>query len=254
MEHLALGIDIGGSGIKAAIVNTSNAGLVSPRLRAATPEGARPADVARTLNTLVSSLDWHGPAGIAFPAVIQNGMVRTAANIDPAWIGEDVLRICSTESTCSFTAVLNDADAAGLALVRHVPEARSCPGTVLVLTVGTGLGTALFTGGRLVPNLELGHIELDGIEAEAWASDAARKKEDLSWEKWGKRLSSVLARLEALLWPDLIILGGGAAKKFDRFAAQLHTRALLIPSPLLNNAGIIGAAMAAIPPETAPGP
>jgi len=251
MEHLAMGIDIGGSGIKAAIVNTTDASLASERVRVATPEGARPADVARTLNTLVSSLDWHGPAGIAFPAVVQHGKVRTAANIDRSWIGEDVLEICRRGSPCSYAAALNDADAAGLALIRHVPEARSCRGTVLVMTIGTGLGTALFTDGQLVPNLELGHIELDGIEAEAWASDAIRKKEDLSWEKWGKRLASVLERLEALLWPDLIILGGGAAKKFDSFAGQLATRALLIPSPLLNNAGIIGAAMAALPRERA---
>ena len=176
MEKLALGIDIGGSGIKAAIVNTADASLVSERIRAATPTGARPADVAQTLNTLVSSLGWTGPAGIAFPSVVHNGRVRTAANIDRSWIGEDIARICGAGSTCTYTAVLNDADAAGLALIRHVPEARTCQGTVLVLTIGTGLGTALFTGGRLVPNLELGHIEIDGIEAEAWASDAIRKR------------------------------------------------------------------------------
>lgn len=248
MNTQALGIDIGGSGIKAAVVNTTTGSLASERIRIQTPPGAYPEDVRQALAGLLEQLQWSGPLGIAFPAVIEKGIVRTAANIDRSWTGLDIRQFLQIEGRGAVQAVLNDADAAGLALMRHVPEARNCSGTVLVITVGTGLGTALFCGGRLVPNLELGHIEVHGTEAEAWASDAARRREDLSWEKWARRLSSVIETLENLLWPELIILGGGVSKKIGKFAEFLSTRALLIPSPLQNNAGIIGAAEAALTP------
>jgi polyphosphate glucokinase len=246
MDTTALGIDIGGSGIKAALVDTANGLLLSERVRVPTPEGAHPEDVRQAINQLVESLDWQGRAGIAFPAVIQQGIIRTAANIDEAWKGLDIQKFLGSPGGCTITSVLNDADAAGMALMQQVPEARASSGSLLVVTIGTGLGTALFTAGKLVPNLELGHLEIGGIEAEVWASDAARKREDLSWEKWAKRLSTVLETLENLLWPEIIILGGGVSKKFDKFSPFLSTRALLIPSPLQNNAGIIGAAEAAI--------
>lgn len=244
----ALGVDIGGSGIKAALVNTTTGRLESERIRIQTPPGAYPKDVRRSLGQLLEELQWKGPLGIAFPAVIEKGIVRTAANIDRSWTGMDAGQFLQFDDRGPIQAVLNDADAAGLALMRHTPEARACSGTVLVMTIGTGLGTALFHKGKLIPNLELGHIEVQGTKAEAWASDATRKREDLSWEKWAKRLSLVIQTLENLLWPELIIIGGGVSKKMDKFVQYLSTRALLIPSPLLNNAGIIGAAEAALAP------
>lgn len=251
-----LGIDIGGTGIKGAPVDTQSGTLLAPRHRLLTPEGAKPRPVARTVAEIVSFFDWHGPIGCGFPAAIQNGIVRTAANIHPKWIDTNAEELFAETTGCPIR-VLNDADAAGLAEMafgagRQGPEGGTRPGTVLIVTIGTGLGTAIFTNGHLVPNLEMGHIEIDGQDAERSASDAARKNGHLSWKKWGAQLNRYLQRMEALLWPDLIILGGGVAKSADNFLPYLELKAEVVLAQFLNEAGIVGAALAA--QELAPKP
>ncbi len=237
-----LGIDIGGSGIKGAPVDTSKGQLLAPRVRIPTPEGARPTDVAEEVTQLVRQFNWNGPIGCGFPAPIQHGIARTAANIDDAWIGINVAMLFQEATGCPVT-VINDADAAGLAEMTF-GAGKGHSGVVLIVTIGTGLGTSLFTQGVLLPNTELGHIEIDGEDAEWNASDAARKREGLTWEQWARRFDRYLNRLEALFWPDLVILGGGGSKKFDRFAHLLTIGAEVIPAATLNQAGIIGAALA----------
>lgn len=236
-----LGVDIGGSGIKGALIDTETGQLLGERQRIATPQPATPEAIAATLQQLVALLDWHGPIGIGFPARVQHGIVKTAANIDKSWVNIDAVELFS-KTTGQPVFVVNDADAAGLAEVRF-GAGRERQGLVLMITIGTGLGTALFMNGQLVPNTELGHIFLKGHVAEHYTSDAARKLEDLSWKKWAKRFNQYLARLEFLFSPDLIILGGGASAKFDRFAEYLTPDAELIPAAACNHAGIIGATL-----------
>lgn len=237
-----LGVDIGGSGIKGAIVDTSTGQLIGERHRIETPQPATPKAVAATLAELVRHFDWQGPIGCGFPAAIQHGVVRTASNIDASFIGTDINRLFS-ETTACHCFNLNDADAAGLAEMRF-GEGLDQKGLVLLVTIGTGLGTVLFSGGQLVPNTELGHIYLDnGQEAERYASDAVRKAEDLGWKSWGKRFDRYLRTMEKLFWPDLIILGGGASKKFDKFNDQLTVKVPVKPAAFLNQAGIVGAAL-----------
>ncbi len=238
-----LGIDIGGSGIKGAPVEISTGTLLTERHRIATPEGAKPADVAQVLKKMVKYFAWQGPIGCCFPAAIQQGVARTAANVDKSWIGTNAEKLFAEATGCPVR-VINDADAAGLAEMRF-GAGKGIRGVVLIVTVGTGLGTALFTDGILVPNTELGHIEMNGRDAELQASDAARKREDLSWETWARRFDQYLRTMKALLWPDLIILGGGVSKKLDKFIHYLTVDVPLVPAATLNNAGIIGAALAA---------
>lgn len=238
-----LGIDIGGSGIKGAPVKTSKGTFLADRYRIATPEGAKPPDVAKVVKQLTQHFAWHGPIGCCFPASIQHGVARTAANVDKSWIGANIEQLFSA-ATGYPVRVLNDADAAGLAEMRF-GAGKGIGGLVLIITIGTGLGTALFTDGVLVPNTELGHIEMNGLDAEWQASDAARKREDLSWETWAERFDQYLRVMRALLWPDLIILGGGASKKLDKFRHYLTVETPIVPAVTLNNAGIIGAALAA---------
>jgi polyphosphate glucokinase len=189
--------------------------------------------------------DWNGPIGCGFPAVVQQGITRTAANVDKAWIDADAARLISEATGCPVK-VMNDADVAGLAEMTF-GAGQGRMGVVLVVTIGTGLGTALFTNGMLLPNTELGHIEIDGKDAELLASDAARKREDLSWNIWAARFDTYLNRLQALIWPDLIILGGGASKKYEKFAAYLTVKTEIVIAEALNEAGIIGAALAGKP-------
>jgi len=236
-----LGVDIGGSGIKGAVIDTATGQLLGERQRIVTPQPATPLAVAATLQQLVRQLDWHGPIGIGFPARVQHGIVKTAANIDDSWVDVDAMSLFS-KVTGQPVRIVNDADAAGLAEVRF-GAARERQGVVLLITIGTGLGTALFIDGQLVPNTELGHILLKGRLAEHYAADAARKREDLSRKKWAKRFNRYLKRLEFLLSPDLFILGGGASAKFDRFKQYLNPDAEVIPAATLNHAGIIGAAL-----------
>jgi len=237
-----LGIDIGGSGIKGALVDINRGVLVSDRLRIPTPEGAKPEDVANEVSDLVKQIKYEGVIGCGFPAVVLNGMVMTAANIDSTWIGKNVNDLLSVQ-TGQKVYVLNDADAAGMAEMSFGVGKDHQQGVVLMLTVGTGIGSALFIDGKLVPNTEMGHMEIDGKDSEKVASDAVRKRKELTWKAWGKRLSDVIARMEFLLWPDLIIIGGGVSKDADKFFPFLKVKAKIVPATLQNQAGIIGAAV-----------
>jgi len=236
-----LGIDIGGSGIKGAIVNTKTGALKTKRYRIPTPSPSTPEAVANVIKKIVDHFDWKGPIGVGFPGVIQQGVARTAANVDDTWIGTNLNELFGKKTGCKVH-VVNDADAAGMAEMKFGSGA-GFKGVALLVTVGTGLGTVVFSNGRLLPNMEMGHILLHGDDAEKYASDAARKADSLSWEEWARRFNEYLNRMEELLWPDLIIIGGGASKKDDQFLPFLKTKAKVVPATLLNEAGIVGAAM-----------
>lgn len=236
-----LGVDIGGSGIKGAIVETTTGELVTERHRIPTPQPATPEAVADTLKQLVEHFDWQGPVGCGFPATVVHGVAKTASNIDQSWINTNAAALFSERTNCPCF-VVNDADAAGMAeFTFGAGQGKS--GVVVLITIGTGLGTAVFTNGQLLPNTELGHIILEGMVAEHYTADSVRKREELSWSKWGKRFNKYLQRLEFLLSPDCFILGGGASKKLDKFAQHLETDAEVIAAQSLNQAGIIGAAL-----------
>ncbi len=238
-----LGIDIGGTGIKGAPVETDSGRLLAERYRLPTPDRAKPAPVAGVVKKVAIHFDWHAPIGCGFPAVIRGGVAESAANIHPKWISTNVAQIFSEATACPVY-VVNDADAAGLAEVTF-GAGKGVNGVVLMITIGTGLGSALFIDGKLVPNTELGHIKVDCDEAESIASDVVRKEQDLSWKKWAKRLDKYLNTLEHLFSPNLMILGGGAIKKQDQFLPLLTVHTQIIPALLGNDAGIIGAALAA---------
>jgi polyphosphate glucokinase len=238
-----LGIDIGGSGIKGAPVDLNQGVLAAERLRIATPQPATPDAVADTVGRIIRHFNWTGPVGCGLPSVVQNGVARTAANIDSSWIGSDVRTLLSQRTGCPVT-VINDADAAGIAEMRF-GAGRGRNGTILMVTVGTGLGTALFRDGTLVPNTELGHLLLNGKVAEKYASAAAREDLGLSYKTWAKRLDLYLHQLQSLFWPDLFILGGGISKKHEKFFPFLTIETEFLPAVLRNQAGIVGAALAA---------
>jgi polyphosphate glucokinase len=239
-----LGIDIGGSGIKAAPVNTATGELTAERQKLATPHPSTPDAVVEVVAQLVRAFDWTGPAGVTFPGVVVDGVVHTAANVDHGWIGTDAVKAFEAGAKLAAT-VLNDADAAGVAEMRF-GAGQGVGGTVLLLTFGTGIGSALFTDGVLVPNTELGHIEIRGKDAERRASELAREEHDLSWDAWAGRVDEYLSHVEALLSPGLIIIGGGISRKADKFMPLLTgLRAKVVPAALQNEAGIVGAAMAA---------
>ncbi|MBL7498185.1 ROK family protein [Frankia sp. CNm7] len=245
------GVDIGGSGIKGAPVETDDGTLVAPRVRLPTPSPAEPAAVAAVVAEVVGQFGWQGPVGVAFPAVVRGGVAQTAANVSSSWIGTDVATTLAEPLSGREITVINDADAAGVAEMAF-GVGRDVPGLVVMTTFGTGIGTALFLHGQLIPNTELGHLELGGHDAETRASDAAREREDLSWEHWAKRVSRYLGHLEALLWPDLIIIGGGVSKRADKFLHLLTVQTKVVPAQLRNEAGIIGAAMSAGVDQTRP--
>ncbi len=236
-----LGIDIGGSGVKGAVVHTKKGKLLTERYRIPTPQPATPVAVAKVIKKIVNHFEWKGPIGVGFPGVIQHGIARTAANLDDSWIDTDLNTLFSEKTGCKVH-VVNDADAAGMAEM-NFGSGKGYLGVALLVTVGTGLGTVVFSNGNLLPNMEMGHILLHGEDAELYASDAARKANELSWEDWAGRFNEYLNRMEDLLWPDLIIIGGGASKKDDAFVPHLKTRAKVVPATLLNEAGIIGAAL-----------
>jgi len=240
-----LGIDIGGSGIKGAPVDLQRGELTCERLRIKTPQPATPAAVAATVADMVRHFEWTGTVGCGLPAVIQNGIARTAANIDPAWIGTDANRLLSEATGCQVS-VCNDADAAGLAEMEF-GAGRNRSGTTVLITVGTGLGSALFRDAVLLPNSELGHLELDGEPAEKYASGAVRKNLELSYKSWAKRFDRYLHLVRGLFWPDLFIIGGGISKKHEKFFPYLTVDTEIVPAQLRNNAGIVGAALAAKP-------
>ena len=243
------GLDVGGSGIKGAPVSVSTGELLAQRVRIKTPQPATPEAIVATAVGVVRRSGWDGPVGCGFPAVIKAGVVRTAANIDKAAIGFDLQGRLEDELGTPVS-VINDGDAAGLAEMRW-GAGRDEEGVVLMLTLGTGIGTSLFVGGRLVPNTELGHIEVRGEEAEHRAADSARKREDLNWEEYAQRLDEYLHKIEDLLWPDLIVIGGGISKKSERFLPHLTARTRIVTAEMHNNAGIAGAALAGIPTEAA---
>ena len=241
------GIDVGGSGIKGAPVNAETGELIAERIRIKTPRPATPQAMVATAAEVVKQSGWDGPVGCGFPAVVKDGVVRTAANIDEANVGFDLQGRLEQELGVP-ARVINDADAAGLAEMRW--GAGSGVGrVVLMLTLGTGIGTSLFVEGTLVPNTEFGHIEVRGEDAEWRASDSARKREDLSWKEYAERLDEYVHRVEDLLWPDLIVIGGGISKKSEKFLPHLTARTKIVPAQMLNEAGIAGAALAGIPSE-----
>lgn len=238
-----LGIDIGGSGIKGAIVDVRKGEFVTERHRIDTPNPATPEAVAQVVAELARHFQYQGPIGCTFPAVVQHGIIFTAANVDQSWINTNGEAIF-TETTGYPVHVLNDADAAGVAEM-HFGAGRDRKGVVIMLTFGTGIGSAIFIDGHLLPNTEFGHMKIRGKDAEHRASARVRADKELSWKDWAKRVNEFLAQMEFLFSPDLFIIGGGVSKKFDKFAPYLTVRAELQPAQLLNDAGIIGAAMAA---------
>lgn len=240
-----LGIDIGGSGIKGAPVNTKTGELLGERYRIPTPQPSTPKAVAKVIAKIARHFDWKGPIGCGFPGVVQGGITKSAANVDKAWIGADAAGLIGKATGCP-TKVYNDADVAGLAEMAF-GAGKDRKGVVMLITIGTGLGTCIFTEGVLLPNTELGHIEFNGQDAELFASDAARKREHLSWKKWGKRFDAYLNYLYKLFSPDLIILGGGASKKFEKFSEYITVPTEVVTAETLNEAGIIGAALAGQP-------
>lgn len=238
-----LGIDIGGSTLKGAPVDCTSGRLTDPRLLLPTPQPSTPAAIATTVAGVVRHFGWSGPVGIGLPAAVRNGIVRTASNLDHAWIGTDGVHLLSAATHCPVT-LLNDADAAGLAEMTF-GAGRGRTGTVLMVTIGTGLGTALFRNGVLVPNTELGHLLLHDSIAEKYASAAVRTREGLSYRDWALRLDLYLRRLEELFWPDLFILGGEISRDHDQFLPHLTVAVETVPAVLRNDAGIVGAALAA---------
>jgi polyphosphate glucokinase len=241
---IRFGIDIGGTGVKGAAVDLSTGELTTDRVRVLTPHPATPEAVVPIAVQLVRDASYSGPVGCAFPAVIKDGKACTAANVDPSWIGTSVSSEMSSQLDGAAVSVLNDADAAGVAEMRF-GAGRDVGGVVVMLTVGTGIGSAVFLDGRLVPNTELGHLQVDGHDAEHRVSETAREKHNLSREDWAKRFNRYLEVLEALLWPDLVIIGGGVSKAPEKFMPLLESKAKIVPATLANLAGIIGAALAA---------
>ncbi|MGH3950400.1 MAG: polyphosphate--glucose phosphotransferase [Pseudonocardiaceae bacterium] len=245
MTALGFGIDIGGSGIKGAVVDLDAGQLASERLRIATPEPATPDAIAEVVADIVETFDWDGPVGITVPCVVKRGVAQTAANIDPAWIGTDADDLFAKRlgRDVDDIAILNDADAAGMAEVRFGDE-RARRGVVLLLTFGTGIGSALFIDGTLVPNTEFGHIEVDGEDGEDRAAASARENEDLGYPEWAERVTRYLTALEKVVWPDLVVVGGGISKKSDKWVPLLTVRSTIGVASLKNHAGIVGAALA----------
>ncbi|GGX28000.1 polyphosphate--glucose phosphotransferase [Streptomyces chartreusis] len=238
------GLDIGGSGIKGAPVDLDRGDLAQERFKVLTPQPATPDGVADGVKEVVEHYGWTGPVGLTFPGVVTDGStIRTAANVDKSWIDTDARALFSDRLGGHPVTVVNDADAAGVAEM-HFGAGRGRKGTVILLTFGTGIGSALFVDGRLVPNTELGHLELHGHDAEKRASSKAKEDEDLSWEHWAHRVRKYLAHVEMLFSPELFIIGGGVSRKAQKFLHYIEDiKAEIVPAQLQNNAGIVGAAM-----------
>jgi len=237
-----LGIDIGGSGIKGAPVETKTGKLIAERVRIKTPKDAEPEPVAEVVAEIVKSFDWKGPIGIGFPAPIKSGITLLAANVSEKWIGLNADELFTKLTGCDCM-MINDADAAGLAEMKF-GAGKGQEGTVIMVTLGTGIGTAIFHLGNLLPNTEFGHLDMNGEEAEHLASDAVRQRDDLSWKKYAKRLNKYLADMEKLFWPDLFIMGGGISKQSEKYIPLLKIKTRVVPAQFLNEAGIVGAALA----------
>lgn len=255
-DPVILGIDVGGSGIKAAPVNIKTGKFVADRLRIETPQPATPKAVAKVITQLVEHFSWQGkPIGCAFPAIVKEGVIFSAANIDKSWLGTNGKQVnvkqVFEQATNSKVVVLNDADAAGIAEMTYGAgvvdknTGKNLSGTVCMFTFGTGIGSALFINGILVPNTELGHLDIDDHkDVEKWAAAKVREDKDLSWKKWGKRVNTYLEHINVLFSPDLIIIGGGVSKNSEKFFKFLTVKTKVVPAELRNHAGIIGAALA----------
>ena len=246
MAKLAIGIDIGGTGIKGAVVDLKKGKLASDRIRVETPAGGRPGDISKVVSELLDELDPNreiNSVGICFPAVVRNGVTKSAANVSREWIDLDADELF-TKVTGRSVHLINDADAAGVAEMKF-GVGKKFKGLAIMTTLGTGIGSALFIDGRLVPNTELGHLEIDGVDYETKAAYSAKERESLDWNQWSDRLQKYYAKLEALFSPDLLIVGGGVSKQHEEFLPLLKLQAKIIPAELRNSAGIIGAAVVA---------
>ena len=242
MENLFLGIDVGASGIKGALVNVQTGEMVGARFRVDMPQPSTPENAAAAIVSIVEHFKYTGKIGVGFPSVVKNGIALTAANLDKSWIGANIETVISKATGCEVIA-LNDADAAGMAEMRY-GKGKGKLGTVVLITIGTGLGSAVFTDGHLLRNTEFGHLLMkNGMIAEKYAADSVRKNEALSWRKWGKRFNEFLEYVNLYVQPSLILLGGGSSKYFDEFKDRIKISTPVEPSKLLNSAGIIGAAV-----------
>ncbi len=243
MGKKAVGIDVGGTGIKAAVVDTKKGELVSDRVRVETPEGGEPEAIANTCKELLTQLGVshkNYPVGICFPAVVKHGYTQSAANVSKRWIGLNADELFD-KTLDRHTHVINDADAAGLAEIKF-GAGKGSHGLTIMTTLGTGIGTALFYNGVLIPNAELGHLEIEGVDYETKAAYSAMEREDLSFEVWAQRLQKYYSTLERLLVPDLFIVGGGISKNHEKFLPLLDLKTKIVPATTKNSAGIIGAA------------
>lgn len=242
-ENVGFGVDIGGSGIKGALVDLDEGVFIGDRHKIKTPKKSTPENVAAVVAEVVGHFEWDGPVGITLPAIVHGQVAHSAANIDESWVGTDLQELFHAHLGDREISVLNDADAAGVAEAAHgVPEASK--GAVIFLTLGTGIGSALLIDGRLFPNTELGHLIIDGRHAEHFASSAVKEREDLSYKKWAKRVSVALNEYDRLFSPDAFIVGGGISRKADKWIPKLTVETPVIPADLRNTAGIVGAAMA----------
>jgi len=238
------GIDVGGSGVKGGVVDLDTGQLIGDRFKLLTPQPATPEAVAATIADVARHFEWTGPLGVTYPGVITNGVVRTAANVDKAWIGTNVGEIIGGALGGQPVTVLNDADAAGLAEERF-GAGKDNTGLIVLLTFGTGIGSAVIHNGMLLPNTEFGHIEVGGKEAEHRAASSVKDRKGWSYERWTEEVTKVLVAVENAIWPDLFIAGGGISRKADKWVPLLKNRTPVVPAALQNTAGIVGAAMAA---------
>ncbi|EOM78211.1 ROK family protein [Rhodococcus rhodnii] len=243
MGTTGFGVDVGGSGVKGAVVDLTTGELVGDRIKILTPQPATPIAVAETVAQIVAQAEWTGPVGVTLPSVITGGIVRTAANIDPSWIGTDSRALFADALGGREVTVLNDADAAGMAEDEY-GAGKDATGVIILLTFGTGIGSAILHNGDLVPNTEFGHLEVDGKEAEHRASSAVKEAKEWGYKRWSKEVSRVLSVYEALLWPDLFVVGGGISRKHEKWIPHLTNRTPVVPAQLFNTAGIVGAARA----------
>ncbi len=243
-QRRAFGIDVGGSGIKGGIVDLATGLLIGERIKLLTPQPATPSAVAKSIAEIVNGFGWTGPLGVTYPGVVTHGVVQTAANVDKSWIGTNARDVISAELDGQQVTVLNDADAAGLAEERY-GAGKDQSGLVVLLTFGTGIGSAVIHNGTLIPNTEFGHLEVGGKEAEQRAASSVKERNDWSYEKWAKQVTRVLVAIENAIWPDLFIAGGGISRKADKWLPLLENRTPVVAAALQNTAGIVGAAMAA---------
>ncbi|MBX7432799.1 ROK family protein [Mycobacterium sp. Y57] len=251
-QRRGFGIDVGGSGVKGGIVDLDTGALIGDRFKLLTPQPATPEAVAKTIADVVAHFEWEGPLGVTYPGVVTDGIVRTAANVDKAWIGANVQEVIGGAMGGRAVTVLNDADAAGLAEERF-GAGRANGGVVVLLTFGTGIGSAVIHNGVLLPNTEFGHLEVDGKEAEHRAASSVKERKEWSYERWTQEVTKVLVAIENAIWPDLFIAGGGISRKAGKWIPLLKNRTPVVAAALQNTAGIVGAAMAASMDVTATG-